>query len=238
MPTYSAEGTGLTGLFTLKNDGTIDQNGSSQTSAGGGFSGQYVTDLLVEDMIFSTSYNFNFFLSAHAGTTQTGTIFITDNSSSTKTFAGGGLTFNNLSIPYGSVGSVTLTGANTFNTFTVAPSATPLVFPASTTTTVTSFDVNGISNSAGSRVAIISSNPGTPWILSVSSGVVQPSFISLMDSTATGGAKFYAVESTSVSGNTGWTFQNLNPTSSRTAKSGQVAKSGRVAASGRVAISF
>jgi hypothetical protein len=42
----------------------------------------------------------------------------------------------------------------------------------------------------------------------MASGVANCAYLSVKDSTATGGAKFYAVNSTDVSGNTGWTFSS------------------------------
>jgi len=45
------------------------------------------------------------------------------------------------------------------------------------------------------------------WTISKTSGTVSLDYVSLRDSTASGGASFYAGDnSTNVSGNTGWIF--------------------------------
>lgn len=51
---------------------------------------------------------------------------------------------------------------------------------------------------------------GTPFTLSKASGTVTADYLSLKDSTATGGATFYAgSHSTDVSGNSGWIFTDI-----------------------------
>jgi hypothetical protein len=61
--------------------------------------------------------------------------------------------------------------------------------------------------SAGNVISILSTTGGTPFTFSKASGVVNADYVSLKDSTASGGAAFFAgPNSTNVSGNTGWTF--------------------------------
>ena len=133
----------------------------------------------------------------------TSVINLTYNGSSALTFAGGGLTYNNVTIAGGSTGTLTFTGSNTFNVLTINhPKA--IVFPASTTTTVGTFAAVGASSSL---VTITSSSSGTAATLSQAGGQVCSDWLSLKDSTVTGGASWYAgANSTNVSGNTGWTF--------------------------------
>lgn len=52
---------------------------------------------------------------------------------------------------------------------------------------------------------------GSAATLSKSSGTIGVEYCSIKDSTATGGASFWAINSTSVSGNTGWNFKNTYP---------------------------
>lgn len=68
--------------------------------------------------------------------------------------------------------------------------------------------INGVQAQAGDgRILINSSSSGTPATLSKSSGTVAGNYLSIKDSTATGGATWYAgANSVSVSGNTGWIF--------------------------------
>jgi hypothetical protein len=62
-------------------------------------------------------------------------IAITDTTSSSKTFAGGGKTYGTLQLPQDNPGGVTITGANTFTTITGGVGS-PLTLPSSTTTTI------------------------------------------------------------------------------------------------------
>jgi hypothetical protein len=122
-----------------------------------------------------------------------------------STFAGNGLTYNNVwfAATSGTTG-LTVTGANTFNDFKdTGTNAHTITLPASATTTVTTFNVNG---SNGSLISLVSSSSGTAATLSCASGTINSSYVSIKDSTATGGATFTASNATNVSGNTGWTF--------------------------------
>ena len=128
---------------------------------------------------------------------------------SDRQFKGGGVTYNNL-IWHDVVGAnfaLDITGANTFNDFKVVSAGTPqtLNLVASATQTMTTLDLNGESDNL---LGLISSSSGTAATLSVASGTVICDYCSIQDSTATGGATFYASQSTNVSGNTGWTFGN------------------------------
>ncbi len=74
-----------------------------------------------------------------------------------------------------------------------------------------SFGNNIITNgSLGNLVTFQSDNSGTPWNITKSSGAIATDFISLTDSNASGGAKFYAgADSTDNGGNSGWLFINM-----------------------------
>lgn len=133
------------------------------------------------------------------------TVKLTDNSTNSVVFNGGGLTYNNIWLTGTGTGGLTVTGANTFKDFKDDKSGTHTVtLPASATQTMTTFSVSGIS---GHLISIISSSAGTPATISIPSGIISRDFLSIKDSTATGGATFYAgANSTNVSGNTGWIF--------------------------------
>lgn len=127
----------------------------------------------------------------------------------TKTFAGGGLTYNNLTIGGGAGTSqiVAFTGGNTFNTLASTKTVAHTVrFPTGTTTTVSDWTIKG---TAGNLVSIVSSSSGTQATLSKSTaGVVSGlDYLSIQDSNATPATTWYAgANSTNVSGNTGWIF--------------------------------
>ena len=89
----------------------------------------------------------------------------------------------------------------------------------STTITVSSLTATG---TAGNIITWWSSSLGTPATISDASGIVSCNYLSLRDSTATGGATFYAgANSTNVSGNSGWIFQNA-PSTTTTGGGGSV----------------
>ena len=91
-------------------------------------------------------------------TTGSGTISMT--SASSKTFAGGGFSYPTLN--QGGAGALVITGANTFANMTNTVQPATITFPASTTTRVSAFNVNG---TAGNLVTLNSSTPGTRFTL-------------------------------------------------------------------------
>lgn len=102
---------------------------------------------------FSTSTNLTF----NAGTSK---IILSDSSIASKTFAGGSQSYYILEIGGGSsTSSITITGANTFQSLlSTRTSAWTLILPSNQTNTVVNL---GISGSSGNLVAIQSSAPAT-----------------------------------------------------------------------------
>jgi hypothetical protein len=88
------------------------------------------------------------------------------NGANAQTMAGGGCTYNNLSITGGSTQVVTFTGSNTFNTFTINAPKT-VKFTAGTTTTVNRMITLG---EKGNRITISSSSAGSPYTLLAKQG--------------------------------------------------------------------
>jgi hypothetical protein len=123
-----------------------------------------------------------------------------------KTFAGGGANYGAFTLDQGGAGRLTISGSNTFanisNSYN-ATAATSIRFTSGTTQTVSNFTATG---SSGKVLTIDSSTPATAATLSKASGTVSVSYVSIQDSTATGGAAWNAGNSTNVSGNTGWVF--------------------------------
>lgn len=203
--------------FTAKainqNGGIINTNGFTVTvpSWGHGGAGSRTTTI-TNSIINLTATSGTLW-----GTTSTwtlnaagSTINITAASASTRTFTGGGKAYGTLTYTVaGSTGQLTVTGANTFDAlnFSDASNARTIQFPASTTQTFTAASGFNIQGTATKLMSIISSSSGTPATISVASGTVQCDYLSIKDSTATGGAAFNAgAHSTNVSGNTGWNF--------------------------------
>lgn len=131
------------------------------------------------------------------------TLAITNISTTSKTLALGGRSWGNLTI---SGDNVIITGANSFATLAVNNAGLPngLKLTSGVTQTVTALTTNG---SAGNLAILQSTSAGSAATISKASGTVSVDYMSIKDSTATGGATFYAgANSTNVSGNTGWIF--------------------------------
>lgn len=135
---------------------------------------------------------------------QTADILLSSTSTTPRTFAGGGKTYNKLTIGGATgISTLTITGANTFSeiasTKTVAHT---IVFP-NATTTVGDFTVTG---SAG-NVVTLSSSSGTFTLTKTGVGIISSNYLSISNSTATPASTWYAgPNSTDGGGNTGWIF--------------------------------
>lgn len=149
---------------------------------------------------------FNMSATALTMNAASATITIVNASVSTRTFGGASTAYGTLNYTVNaSVGVLDITGSNTFGTINIsdATNAKTLRFTAGTTTTVTTFNVNGAS---GRRVTISSITAAT-HTLSKTSGTVSCDYLNLTNSIATGGAAWYAgVNSVNNGGNTGWIF--------------------------------
>jgi hypothetical protein len=132
-------------------------------------------------------------------TSGSGTINMT--SASSKTFAGGGFSYPTLN--QGGAGALVITGANTFANMTNTVQPATITFPASTTTTVSAFNVNG---TAGNLVTLNSSTPGTRFTLFKAVSDVVANYLSISDSRATLSDTWYAQNSTDGGNNIGWIF--------------------------------
>jgi len=144
------------------------------------------------------SVNSTFLLSATYST-----IRITDTGSSSKTFAGGGLSYKDLVITGSGSGAVIVTGNNTIS-HVVVTGAKTITLPAGGTQTFEGVFVPG---TAGNVVTIQSSSAGSPANVIQTAGVVSLDYVSLKDVAASGPAPWFAgTHSTDVSGNSGISF--------------------------------
>ena len=138
-------------------------------------------------------------------TAGTGTGVISLTASTAKTFVGGGSTFN-CTLNQGGAGALTITGSNTFSNITntrKSVSAASILFTAGTTSTFTDWNASGEST----RLLTIGSVTAASHTLSKASGTVSSDFLSISQSTATGGASWYAgANSTDGGNNSGWIF--------------------------------
>lgn len=95
-------------------------------------------------------------------------------------------------------------GSHSFNNISNSVQPATLKFAASDTQTVSNFSLNGTS---GNLVTLNTDSGSGTFTLSKSSGLVSVDYLSITNSTATGGAGWFAgTHSTNGGGNTGWIF--------------------------------
>lgn len=138
-------------------------------------------------------------------TANTSTVIINDTSVTSKTFWGSGKTYYILTV---TGDNVAVRDSSTFTTLNVnnAGHPTGLKFGSGNTQTVTNFSTNG---SVGSLAKILSTTASSRATLSKASGSIQESYMDIKDSTATGGASWFAGSTSTNSGNnTGWVFSD------------------------------
>jgi len=138
------------------------------------------------------------------GTISAGTslIIITNDTRQTKTFAGNGRTYNNIEL----VGTVqqnyNFTGSNTFNDFKSSNTAPhKILFTAGTTTTVTTFDVNG---TAGNKIFIKSITTASHTLTKAGGGTITCDHVIVERSTATPVATWSVTNGVDGGNNTDW----------------------------------
>jgi len=134
----------------------------------------------------------------------TSTIILSVASANTRTFAGGGQTYGTITytVP-SSTGSLSLTGSNTFDTINVSGGTRSLLFTASTTTTVSNFNVFGTAGNLVTLGSITAANHN----LVKTGGVVSSDYLSISRSQASPSLTWYAgANSTDGGNNSGWIF--------------------------------
>jgi hypothetical protein len=118
------------------------------------------------------------------------------------TFAGGGQTFNVVQKTVG--GGLTITGANTFATLSIATGIRAMYLPGSTTTTITNAPTWVGTSTA--QLLISSSLPDANAVLSIASGTMSMQWAAIRRMTFQDGATFTATNSFDAGGNSGATI--------------------------------
>lgn len=136
------------------------------------------------------------------------TMIIADTGTTTKSFFGNSLTYNNLQITGGGTGQVTMTGSNTFSTVQIGAPKT-VVLTSGTTQTLSTLTATGSSG----NVITLKSTTTSNATLSKASGTVSCDWLSLQHVATSGipATSWYAgANSTNVSGDetTWWTFSS------------------------------
>ena len=140
----------------------------------------------------------------------TSTLKFTDATANAKTiYSTGAVALYNIWLSGAGTGTFDIALANGSSCNEIKADTPPhtIRFTASTTFTVKSFNIKGV---AGSLMTISSITAAT-HTLSCASGLVSCDYLSVTNSIATGGARWFAgANSTNVSGNKNWRFTSAN----------------------------
>lgn len=186
--------------------GTLTAQGN-MTLAGFGISGSSTRTLNMG----SGTWEFNKDNNPWAATTTTGltfnkdsaTIKLTGTLTADRTFAGGGLTYNNIWNATSGAFSIIFTGSNTFNQFK-SDAGRLFKFTAGTTTTAADWVLTG---TAGNNITITSATAASHTLAKSGGGTVVGDYLTISYSTATPANTFYAGNNSTDSGNnSGWIF--------------------------------
>jgi hypothetical protein len=193
--------------------GTIDFNNKALTFkyfAAQGQSGAPITVNLTSSFItILAQWNVSYYGSEtlNAGTS---TIYFSTTVNGTRSFELAGKTYYKVWFSAASGTTNIQNMASGTITNLVMDSSNTIVLQAGSTMNIVNASISG---TAGNLNSIISSSSGTQATISKTSGIIVADYLSIKDSTTTGGASFYAgTHSTNVSGNSGWIFTGLPPT--------------------------
>lgn len=192
------------GSITLTS-GTFDLGGYNVTITSGSFNGDGTTarTLAFSGSTLTVGNTFDTSASTNLSVTGSGTIRLT--SASQKSCAIGSADYSGITVDQAGAGLLVFNSTGTIGNISnsyASTGATSIRFDANPT--VGNFTASG---QAGRVLTITSSIDGLARTLTKTSGIVNVNYLSIRDSTATGGATFYAgPNSTNVSNNTGWIF--------------------------------
>lgn len=204
---------GSTRTLTLTN-GTFNSNAKSVTVGAFNANNNNTKTITLTNStvtITSGSSTAGFVTAAGTGNTYnvTGSNIVFTTSGVTSFFGGNGAVVTFPQITMSGTGQLILgraTSSQAITTLsnTVQPCTISLL-ATMTTLTVTNFNLSG---TAGNLVTLNSTVAGTAQTVSKSSGTVNALYLNVKDSTATGGAKWYANSSNDLGNNTGWNIFN------------------------------
>jgi hypothetical protein len=203
---------GSTRTLTLTN-GTFNSNAKSVTVGAFSANNANTKTLTLTNTTFTVTNGTSTsgFLVGSTGTTWnvTGSNIVFTTSSASNFYGGTGASVTYPQVTMSGtgqliIGAISATSLITTLTNTVQPCTVSLLSTMSQLT-VTNFNLSG---TAGNLVTFNSSVAGTARTISKSSGTVNALYLNVQDSTATGGAKWYANSSNDLGNNTGWNIFN------------------------------
>lgn len=198
--------------------GTFNSNDKSVTVGAFNYSNNNTKalNLGTSTITILSGTNTSGFLGSNAGTTYTSiansTIVFTTTATSTFSGGSGAGTGNQFgTVTMSGLGGTLYLGSNTATTLarciTLNNTVSPCTITNACTTgfTVTNFNLSG---TAGNLVTFNSNTVGTARTISQATGTVNALYLNVKDSTATGGATWYANSSNDLGNNTGWNIFN------------------------------
>lgn len=203
--------TGSTGNLSVSN-GTLNTNGQTVTVATFTFSGTgtravNITNSTINLIHASAVTVWDAATTTNLTFTSTGsTISLNNVGANNQTFAGGGLTYNNLTILADAAsGSVTITGSNTFNAWTIGAGGPKSIVLTDGTTQTFSSAQSTLGN--GTNVVTFTKSGAGAAVAIAPSGAGQLSwdYLNLTNIPATVTA-YAGANSTDGTGNTNWIF--------------------------------
>lgn len=211
--TFTAAANAVTGTFRLGDaytssldigvtTGTFDANNNNVTIRTLSASGSGTKTITLGSGLWTVT---SFWNASGTGTTvspSTATISMT--SATAKTFQGGGYSWPTLN--QGGAGTLTIAQSSTFANITNTVQPATIRLTAGTTQTVSAFSLSG---TPGNLITLDTTVSGTRATFSKPSGTVSVSYVSIKDSSATGGATWeaYATNGNVDAGNnSGWLF--------------------------------
>lgn len=200
--------TGIVSGSWTQNNGTIIDGGFSHSIANYNSSNSNLRALTRSGTwsISSTNVPWTLTTSTNMTLTDTGTSIVSDTGATTKTFAGGALTYNDVKKAFNGTASdlLAITGANTFNRIYTDGGGTGTIrLPGSTTTTIASGQ--GLGN--GTNVITIVASAGSATVSKSGGGTVSMDYLNLTNIPAVQATTWYAgTHSTDGGGNTNWVF--------------------------------
>jgi hypothetical protein len=144
--------------------------------------------------------------SASTNLTVTGTGTISLTSASNKSFGGGGISYSGITLDQGGVGTLTVSGNNTFKDITNSAAGATTISFGTTTQTVTQFTATG---TAGNVLTLQGTSATSPATLILTSGTVTtPDYLTITGIRAYDlSDTWYAGANSTNNGSLGWLFQ-------------------------------
>jgi hypothetical protein len=145
--------------------------------------------------------------SASTNLTVTGTGTISLTSASNKSFGGGGISYSGITLDQGGVGTLTITGNNTFKDITNSAAGAATIAFGTTTQTVTQFTATG---TAGNVLTLQGTSATSPATLILTSGTVKtPDYLTITGIRAYDlSDTWYAGANSTNNGSLGWIFSS------------------------------